>query len=172
MRDWADERRKVVNKGFRGKRIAKTKPGETAKKPNETGVTLLSRYSFQNGGGDFGRLSKRWITSLIRRIATANVAGFSDYGQHTSKKVGFRMLLHWFAVSLRIDKQLCKKYFCRQRNGGDLLLAGHSMQAYSAPSVIGGWTLKNCRVMRSTFKVLFYLKRNATKKNGDRKSVV
>lgn len=59
MRDWADERKKVVNKGFRGKRTARTKPSETAKKPNETGVTLLSRYSFQNGGGNFERLPTR-----------------------------------------------------------------------------------------------------------------
>lgn len=59
MRDKADERKKVVNKGFRGKRTARTKPSKTAKKPTETGVTLLSRYSFQNGDGGSGRLPTR-----------------------------------------------------------------------------------------------------------------
>jgi len=59
MRECADERKKVVNKGFRRKRTARTKPSETAKKTNGTGVALLSRYSFQNGGGVFGRLPKR-----------------------------------------------------------------------------------------------------------------
>jgi len=55
----AEERKKVVNKGFRGKRTARMKPSETAKKPNETGVALPNRYSFQNGEGDFRRLPTR-----------------------------------------------------------------------------------------------------------------
>ena len=74
------------------------KPSETAKKPNETGVTLLSRYSFQNGDGDFRRLPTRWITSPIRRIANANAAGISDFGIFHHEKDGFRVLLRWFAA--------------------------------------------------------------------------
>ena len=49
------------------------KPLNAIKKPFEARVTLLSRYSFQNGGGVFGRLPTCWITMSWHTLNYGNL---------------------------------------------------------------------------------------------------
>ena len=105
---WADERKKVVNKVFSEEWAAGAKPSETVKKPTETGVALLSRYSVQNGKGGFRGFQGAEIQALFA-CSACKYSRISEIRAEGGEKSNILGAIALIGCDLRIEEQLYKK---------------------------------------------------------------